>query len=904
MSDLLERLKAALADRYAVESEIDRGGMATVFLADDLKHHRKVAIKVLHPELTVTLAADRFLQEIQIAAGLNHPHILALFDSGEADGLLYYIMPYVAGESLRQRLERESQLAVEEAVRIAVEVADGLGFAHRQGVIHRDIKPGNILLSDKHAVITDFGIARAITVAQGERVTSTGLGVGTPLYASPEQATGAETLDGRTDIYSLGCVIYEMLAGEVPLAASTPQAVQARRLAETPSPIHPMRDTVPPLLDQVIGKALARLPADRWDTAEHFGNALMTATMDATPVARLDLALTPGLVTATRRPARRLLKWLLIAAPLVAAAAVGVWLVNDRLATEEPAQSGAPTAAVREVQLTQGVRAFLPSISPDGGQFAFGIVEEDGGIRIVVRDTEDTQPEKTLAVVDALRSLDWLPDGSALVLSGSHLGQSGYYTVPTTGGRLQPVAGRVFSPDGSEVLQWERDWKHVLVLSTEPARADTAGRAERLDSIPIAGDYWTISDIAYSPRGDYLAVATGRGMGDAEIRAVSRDGEDQHILAPVIPLPYSLNWRADGRVLYYVRFLYGGTVLMRIATTPSGEAVGEPELLFDVGRRDVDITPDGRRLVVQNVSTGVRIVRLRRAGPDSLHVEPIPGTDDAREFFWVSPNGRWLAFIREGTLGLDIYKVPIEGGRPQRLTSVGTIWDFRWSPDSEILAFSARWQDTMTVWFVPASGGSPTPLAGSRSHGDLSWAPGPLMYRKTNGSFWVADSLHIRIGDELLPLTAANLNRSGGVVEEQGRPFVTNDSLGRVQGLAVSPDGRWVFTWWERQDNPGQWKISLTDSTQTLVQPDARSRIYWPETQTPDGRAVIWQSENEFVLIPTEGDELETVLTLPEEPEYRCDPVYTDSELSFVCWEILGQSSDVWLIENFDPHLD
>jgi serine/threonine-protein kinase len=274
VSDLPERLNAALADRYSIESEIGRGGMATVFLAEDLKHHRKVAIKVLHPELAAAVGGQRFLQEIETVASLSHPHILMLIDSGEADGLLYYVMPYAEGESLRRRLDRERQLPVDEAVRIAVEVADGLDYAHRHGIVHRDIKPGNILLSEYHALIADFGIARAIEAAGEKRITSTGLGVGTPLYASPEQATGEETLDRRTDLYSLACVLYEMLAGEPPLMGTTPQMIQARRLSETPTALHSLRETVPPALDAVIARALARLPVDRYATVAQFGQAL------------------------------------------------------------------------------------------------------------------------------------------------------------------------------------------------------------------------------------------------------------------------------------------------------------------------------------------------------------------------------------------------------------------------------------------------------------------------------------------------------------------------------------------------------------------------------------------------------------------------------------------------------
>lgn len=301
MPDLQERLTSALADRYAIESEIGRGGMAVVFKAEDLKHHRKVAIKVLHPELTATLGAKRFLHEIEIVAGLQHPHILPLYDSGEADGFLYYVMPFAEGESLRQRLDREKQLAVDESVRIAVEVADGLDYAHQKGVVHRDIKPGNILLSARHAVIADFGIARAVEAAQRDRITSTGLGVGTPLYASPEQATAQETLDGRTDIYSLGCVLYEMLSGEPPLTGSTPQMTQARRMSETPTALHTLRDTVPPAFDAVIARALARVPADRYATASQFAQTLQAALFARTPPP-VDLTVASSSLSITSTP--------------------------------------------------------------------------------------------------------------------------------------------------------------------------------------------------------------------------------------------------------------------------------------------------------------------------------------------------------------------------------------------------------------------------------------------------------------------------------------------------------------------------------------------------------------------------------------------------------------------------
>jgi serine/threonine-protein kinase len=275
MLDLLVRLKSALEDRYAVESEIGRGGMATVFLAADLKHHRQVAIKVLDPELAAAVGTERFSREIEIAAMLDHPHILPVYDSGEADGLFYYVMPRVDGESLRDRLEREKQLSVEEALRITREVADGLQHAHEHGVVHRDIKPANIMLSGGHARIADFGVARAIEDAGGSRVTAQGLAVGSPAYMSPEQAAG-EDADNRSDIYALGCVVYEMLAGEPPFTGPTAHAILRRKSIESPPSLNLVRETAPPPLDAAVAKAVATVPADRFATAQAFAAALDT----------------------------------------------------------------------------------------------------------------------------------------------------------------------------------------------------------------------------------------------------------------------------------------------------------------------------------------------------------------------------------------------------------------------------------------------------------------------------------------------------------------------------------------------------------------------------------------------------------------------------------------------------
>jgi serine/threonine-protein kinase len=280
-----DTLQAALADRYAIERELGAGGMATVYLAQDLKHDRKVAVKVLHADLAQTVGAERFLREIRLAAKLSHPHILPLFDSGEAAGMLYYVMPNVEGQSLRDRITGERQLPVDEAVRIAGEVGGALDYAHRHGVVHRDIKPENIMLQDGHALVADFGIGKALSDVEGQAFTQTGVSVGTPAYMSPEQAAG-ESVDGRSDLYSLGCVLYEMLVGEQPFTGPTVQAVIAKRFVQTPADVSALRDGVPRPVARALQQALARTPIDRFHTGAALVAAMRQVEASEAPAAR------------------------------------------------------------------------------------------------------------------------------------------------------------------------------------------------------------------------------------------------------------------------------------------------------------------------------------------------------------------------------------------------------------------------------------------------------------------------------------------------------------------------------------------------------------------------------------------------------------------------------------------
>ena len=363
MSDLSQRLQDALADRYRIERELGRGGMATVYLAEDLKHHRRVAIKVLDPEVAAAIGPERFLREIQTVAGLTHPHILPLHDSGVADGLLFYVMPFVEGESLRDRLTREKQLPVEDALRIAREVADALSYAHSHRVVHRDIKPENILLQSGHAVVADFGIARAVAAAGGAALTGTGIAVGTPAYMSPEQASGSRDLDGRSDLYSLGCVLYEMLAGVPPFAGATAESLAHQHLNLAPRPITELRPTVPAAVAATLQRALAKAPADRFNPVGQFGEALGTVGSVAVAAA----------ATGGTRPRARRGLMLLGAGVVVIAALAGALLLRGHRAMPPAAPPPAPAHGRTEIAVLP-----LQNLSAGGphAYFAGGLHEE------------------------------------------------------------------------------------------------------------------------------------------------------------------------------------------------------------------------------------------------------------------------------------------------------------------------------------------------------------------------------------------------------------------------------------------------------------------------------------------------------------------------------------------------
>jgi eukaryotic-like serine/threonine-protein kinase len=402
---VLDRLTAALADRYRIEREVGQGGMATVYLAHDLRHERDVAIKVLHPDLGAALGGERFLTEIRTTARLQHPHILPLLDSGDADGLLFYVMPLVTGETLRARLEREQQLPIGDAVQVAREVADALGHAHARGVIHRDIKPENILLQGGHALVADFGIALAVQSAGGQRMTQTGLSLGTPQYMSPEQALGERVMDARSDIYALGAVTYEMLVGEAPFTGPNVQAIVARLISEEPRPLALQRKSVPEHVESAVLQALEKLPADRFATAAEFAAALSNAS-GTRPITRATATVAVGPMGLSRRTSG-----LLIAGLAVVALGALAFSWSSR------AQEVLPRVTRFELTTRDGQQL----VSPGGTRFA------------------------------------WSPDGEEYVYTGTGAGTTLLWSRRLDALAAQPIRGSenatspTYSPDGRQI---------------------------------------------------------------------------------------------------------------------------------------------------------------------------------------------------------------------------------------------------------------------------------------------------------------------------------------------------------------------------------------------------------------------------------------------------------------------
>ncbi|UCD24849.1 MAG: serine/threonine-protein kinase, partial [Gemmatimonadota bacterium] len=471
MTDQQDRLKAALADRYSIERELGAGGMATVYLAEDLKHRRRVAVKVLKPELAEALGTERFLREIETAARLHHPHVLPLYDSGEADGLLYYVMPYVEGESLRERLDREKQLPLDEALHITREVADALSYAHSHDVVHRDIKPENILLESGHALVADFGIATAVSQSGYDQLTETGIALGTPVYMSPEQAAGSRELDGRSDLYSLGCVLYEMLAGQPPFTGPTTESIVRQHLTADPPSVTNIRQAVPAHVAGTIERALAKTPADRFSPAAQFAEALQpTAAIATAPTAGRQrwLPLTLAAVTVT---------------VILALAAVLILRSGGRAESSVPE----PRQVTFRGDITEA------SMSGDGEFVAFVVRGGDEIDRLLIQETGGGQPIE-LHSHAFLCCVQWSPDGSQVLFRAGPRNRGRTLLLPRLGGgtprELNSEIITAWAPDGSRIVSW---WPQAreLVL-TDVTSGDTTGSiALEMPHVWVYGVDWS-----------------------------------------------------------------------------------------------------------------------------------------------------------------------------------------------------------------------------------------------------------------------------------------------------------------------------------------------------------------------------------------------------------------------------
>jgi len=661
LTDAAQRLSAALADRYLIEREVGAGGMATVYLAQDLRHDRKVALKVLRPELSAILGAERFLQEIKTTANLQHPHILPLHDSGEAGGVVFYVMPYVEGESLRDRLARERQLPVDEAVRIAREIADALAYAHEHGVVHRDIKPENILLHGGHALVADFGIALAASRTEGgPRMTETGMSLGTPHYMAPEQAMGEREITPKVDVYALGCVLYEMLTGEPPFTGPSAQAIVARVMTEPPRSITLQRHTVPAHVEAAVHRALEKLPADRFATARAFadalseGRALTHARTSAYPVAAVR---TLGARLRSAAP------W----AAAVAALAVGL-VIGSRVL------GGGPAA--RAMRLSVAIPSESPPlvvrIAPDGGTLAY-VSGQGDRLAIYTRRLDDLQPRRVEGTDDAF-TISFSPDGQTL----AYLSAGGPRKVPAGGGTsiAIPVAG------GAVLTAIEFAGQDQFVVATGGALATLAadGKLRRFAEPDSVGGGGALVPDQVLPDGWVLA-RSWRAPPNGPIMAYDPASGKRTVLLDVNVAwaGYAdglLTWALPNGTLYAAPFDLGAKRLKE-----NGKPLGATALAILGFLPPVSIGPGGLAYAPTRARS---LVRVARTGLSTV----LLATDRTYHNPRVSPDGRRISmdFTEQDR---DVWLFDIADSTLTKFGFDSTAHDAEWLPDGSGLLFAA-----------------------------------------------------------------------------------------------------------------------------------------------------------------------------------------------------------------------
>jgi eukaryotic-like serine/threonine-protein kinase len=766
-----ERLAAALADRYRIDREIGAGGMATVYLAEDLRHQRMVAVKVLRPELAAVIGAERFLAEIRTTANLQHPHILALFDSGEADGFLFYVMPYVQGESLRDRLTREKQLPVHDALRIAGEVGSALDYAHRHGVIHRDIKPENILLHDGQALVSDFGIALAVSSASATRMTETGLSLGTPHYMSPEQAMGEREITARSDIYALGAVLYEMLTGEPPFTGPTAQAIVARVLTEKPPAIVARRERVPQHVEDAVLTALEKLPADRFATIAELTSAL---SGEAAPAYRR---------AASSSAAAGASHW-----RRIALGAGGVAVFATLLAITGWLRAPQPSDE-RVIRFRIQIPAPGPdlttriALSPDGRTVAYADYSpgERGGIYLrPLHRAEATHVPGTAGA----RTVAFSPDGSALafVAASGAGGRGEMRIVPIAGGAPTTVARNVEWFEGND---WGADGfiyfisRDSLVVSRVPATGGAVEHVGTTEDSPLPAGYRRHKHPHLTPnrRGVLFTVYRGEGVED-DIGVVDLRTRETRLIAKgayvVGVLGDHLLFVTTEGTLCAVRF-------DERDLTVSGAAVPLlPNLSVSEGAAQVALSGDGTLAYVNATPPESELVWV---GMDGVETPVDPSLRRAFDALAISPDGSRIAFSSpeaDGTSNIWLYDVAQH--TIARFTDDGAV-NFRpkWSPDGVSIVYAADRNDerrARSLWIRRADAADTAHiLVRSHRHAqEVSWPrqSGPIIFRDGYDDGGTLRDLRYRMPGS----------------DTTSRVFLASNA--DEHNPALSPDGRWL----------------------------------------------------------------------------------------------------------------